>query len=138
MSVKDVETSLAYIDSCVHVMFCTSVFGRDRKNFFASVGDEGSLGTIIIYNMLRWEFGNRCSGNVPVEGCVVDQGVHRWGENCSCLTVDPRLGVWYLFEGACKVVSQGTQVEEVRTWVNIRQIRKESNNSVVTNNSVHS
>ncbi len=57
MSVEDVETSSAYIDSCVHVMFCTSVFCRDCKNFFASVGDEGSLSTIIIYNMSRWELG---------------------------------------------------------------------------------
>ncbi len=48
------------------------------------------------------------------------------------------LRAWYLFEGACKVISQGAQVEEVRTWVNSWWIRKESGNSVVTNNSVHS
>ena len=138
MSVKDVETSLAYIDSCVHVIFCTSVFGCDGKDFFASVGDEGSLSTVIIYKILQWEFGNSCDGNVPMEGCVVDQGVHCWGKNCSCPTIDPRLGAWYLFEGACKVVSQGMQVEEVRTWVNRRRICKESDNSVITNNSVHS
>ncbi len=73
-----------------------------------------------------------------MEGCVVDQGVHRRGKNCSCPTVDPRLGAWYLFEGVCKVVSQGTEIEEVRTWVNSRRVRKESDDGVVTNNSVHS
>jgi hypothetical protein len=36
------------------------------------VGDEVSLNTVIIYNISLWEFGNRCSGNVPVEGCIVD------------------------------------------------------------------
>ncbi len=72
VSIKDVKTSSAYIDSCVHVIFHTSVFGCDCEDFFVRVGDEGSLSTIIIYNILQWEFGNRCSGNVPVEGCVVD------------------------------------------------------------------
>ena len=138
MRVEDVETSSAYIDSCVHVMFGTSVLGRDCENFFASVGDEGSLCAVIQYNMSWREFGNRCSRDVPVEGIVVDQGVHCRGKNCPCPTVDPRLGAWYLFEGACKVISQGTQVEEVRTRVNSRWIRKESNDSVVTNDSVHS
>ena len=51
MSIKNVKTSPAYIDSRVHVFFCTSVFGCDREDFLASVGDEVALSIVIMYNM---------------------------------------------------------------------------------------